>query len=153
MNTALLHAWVTVRNGDTIINLGDVSLKLSKGYLATVIHRLPGYKILVMGNHDRKKPVRWWLDVGFNEVYPHPVVYEGKYILSHAVIDMFKGTGFINIHGHIHNNESGVANCVNVSVEKTGYKPVLLERLVSEFEGMKGPGRDGNDTEITVRRK
>jgi calcineurin-like phosphoesterase family protein len=59
MNTALLQAWKsTVKNGDTIINLGDLSLKLSKEYLATVIHRLPGYKILVMGNHDRKKPIR-----------------------------------------------------------------------------------------------
>ncbi|MDR2601046.1 MAG: metallophosphoesterase, partial [Spirochaetaceae bacterium] len=86
MNTALLHAWKsTVKNGDTIINLGDVGLRLNREYLATVIQRLPGYKILVMGNHDRKKPVRWWLDVGFNEVYPHPVVYEGNYILSHAM--------------------------------------------------------------------
>jgi calcineurin-like phosphoesterase family protein len=113
--------------------LGDVSLKLGKDYLTEVIHHVPGYKILVMGNHDRKKPVRWWLDVGFNEVYPYPVVYEGTYILSHAMVDMFKGSGFINIHGHIHNRESGIPNCINVSVEKTGYKPVLLEDLVSGF--------------------
>jgi predicted phosphohydrolase len=78
MNTALLQAWKsTVKNSDMIINLGDVSLKLNKEYLATVTHRLSGYKILVMGNHDQKKPVRWWLAVGFNEVYPHPVVYVG----------------------------------------------------------------------------
>jgi hypothetical protein len=32
MNTALLHAWrSTVKNGDAIINLGDVSLKLNTG--------------------------------------------------------------------------------------------------------------------------
>jgi calcineurin-like phosphoesterase family protein len=154
MNMALLHAWEsTVKNGDTIINLGDVSLKLNKEYLTTVIHRLPGYKILVMGNHDRKKPVRWWLDAGFNEVYPHPVVYEGKYILSHAVVDLFKGSGFINIHGHIHDLESGIPNCINVSVEKTGYKPVLLESLVSRYGEMNEPRRDENDIEITNRGK
>jgi calcineurin-like phosphoesterase family protein len=129
-----------VKNEDTIINLGDVSLKLNKEYLTKVIHQLPGYKILVMGNHDRKKPVRWWLDAGFNEVYPHPVVYEGKYILSHAIVDMFKGSSFINIHGHIHNRESGISNCINVSVEMTGYKPVLLEYLLSEFKGVGGGG-------------
>jgi calcineurin-like phosphoesterase family protein len=151
MNRALLHAWrSTVKNGDTIINLGDVSLRLGKEYLATVIYRLPGYKILVMGNHDRKKPVRWWLDVGFNEVYLHPVVYEGKYILSHAVVDMFKGSGFINFHGHIHNLESGISNCINVSVEKTGYKPVLLEGLVSGYGEMNGLRRDENNIEITI---
>jgi calcineurin-like phosphoesterase family protein len=69
--------------------------------------------------------------VGFNEVYPYPAVYEGKYILSHAMVDMFKGSRFINIHGHIHNRESGIPNCVNVSVEMTGYTPVLLEDVVS----------------------
>jgi calcineurin-like phosphoesterase family protein len=125
MNTALLHAWKsTVKNGDTIINLGDVSLKLGKEYLVTVLQRLPGHKILVMGNHDRKKPVRWWLDVGFNEVYPRPVVYEGKYILSQAVVDIFRESGFINIHGHIHNRESDISSCINVSIEKTRYKLV-----------------------------
>jgi calcineurin-like phosphoesterase family protein len=154
MNTALLQAWKsTVKNGDTIINLGDVSLKLSKEYLATIIQRLPGYKILVMGNHDRKKSVRWWLDVGFNEVYPHPVVYEGKYILSHAVVDIFKRSGFINFHGHIHNLESGIPHCINVSVEKTGYKPVLLEGLISEFKEMKGSQWGKDDSEITMRGK
>jgi calcineurin-like phosphoesterase family protein len=154
MNTALLHAWkATVKYGDTIINLGDVSLKLGKEYLATVIHRLPGYKILIMGNHDWKKPVRWWMDVGFNEVYPHPVVYEGKYILSHAVVDIFKGSGFINFHGHIHNLESGISNCINVSVEKTGYKPVLLEGLASEFEEMNRVQRGENDAKTVMRRK
>jgi calcineurin-like phosphoesterase family protein len=154
MNTALLHAWrSTIKNGDTIINLGDVSLKLCKEYLATVIRRLPGHKILVMGNHDRKKPLRWWLDAGFNEVYPRPVVYEGKYILSHAIVDMFKGSGFINVHGHIHNLESGISNCVNVSVEKTGYKPVLLEGLVSEFEEMNRSQQDENGAKTVMRRK
>jgi calcineurin-like phosphoesterase family protein len=154
MNAVLLHAWkTTVKNGDTIIKLGDVSLKLSKEYLATVIHRLPGHKILVMRNHDRKKPVRWWLDAGFDEVYPHPVVYEGKYILSHTIVDMFKGSGFINIHGHIHNLESGISNCINVSVEKTGYKPVLLEAVVSEFEAMKESQCGENGTETTMRGK
>jgi calcineurin-like phosphoesterase family protein len=79
-----------------------------------------------------KKPVRWWMDVGFDEVYPYPIVYEGKYILSHAIVDMFRGSAFINIHGHIHNLESGIPNCINVSVEATGYKPVLLEELPHE---------------------
>jgi calcineurin-like phosphoesterase family protein len=154
MNTALLHAWSsTVKNGGTIINLGDVSLKLNKEYLATVIHRLPGHKILVMGNHDRKKPVRWRLDAGFNEVYPRPVVYEGKYILSHTVVDIFRGSGFINFHGYIHNCESGIPNYINVSVEKTGYKPVLLEGLVSEFEEMSRSQRSENVAKTIMKRK
>jgi calcineurin-like phosphoesterase family protein len=66
---------------------------------------------------------------------------------------MFKWSEFINIHGHIHNIESGIPNCINVSVEKTGYKLVLLEVLVSEFEEMKGSRWGENDIEITMRGK
>jgi hypothetical protein len=88
--------------------------------------------------------------VGFNEVYSHPVVYEGKYILSHTVVDMFRWSGFINVHGHIHNLESGISNCINVSVEKTGYKPVLLEGLVSKYGEMNGPRRGENDSEMAM---
>jgi calcineurin-like phosphoesterase family protein len=133
MNEALLHAWrVTVKPNDTIINLGDITLKFIKERLTETVHKLPGHKILVMGNHDRRKSVRWRMDAGFDEVYPRPVVYEGKYILSHAIVDMFRGSQFINIHGHIHNLESGIPNCINVSVEMTGYKPVLLEELPHE---------------------
>jgi calcineurin-like phosphoesterase family protein len=69
MNEALLYAWeVTVKPGDTIINLGDITLKFIKERLTETIHKMPGHKILVMGNHDRRKHVRWWMDVGFDEV-------------------------------------------------------------------------------------
>jgi calcineurin-like phosphoesterase family protein len=60
---------------------------------------------------------------------------------------------FINFHGHIHTLESGISNCINVSVEKTGYKPVLLEALVSEFEEMKGPQWGKDNIETTMRAK
>jgi calcineurin-like phosphoesterase family protein/integrase len=133
MNDALLQIWKTaVTPADTIINLGDVALNLDKEYLTKAIQRMPGHKILVMGNHDREKPAGWWQEVGFDEVYPHPIVYEGKCILSHDIVGMVTGSEFINIHGHIHNLNAGIPNCINVSVEMTGYKPVLLEELIQK---------------------
>jgi calcineurin-like phosphoesterase family protein len=128
MNKALIHAWrVTVKPGDTVINLGDVSLKENKEYLSTTIRSLPGYKILIMGNHDRKRPVKWWIDTGFNEVYKYPILYEGKYILSHDIVEAAKDSPFINIHGHFHQHIMDHPRYVNVCVEMTGYKPVPLE--------------------------
>jgi calcineurin-like phosphoesterase family protein len=70
--------------------------------------------------------------------------------LSHTIVDIFKGSGFINFHGHIHNLESGISNCINVSVEKTGYKPVLLESLVSGYEEMNELQRGENGIEMTI---
>jgi hypothetical protein len=46
--------------------------------------------------------VKWWLDTGFDEVYKYPIVYEGKYILSHDIVEAVKDSPFINIHGHYH---------------------------------------------------
>jgi calcineurin-like phosphoesterase family protein len=40
MNEALLHAWrVTVKPNDTIINLGDITLKFIKERLTETIHK------------------------------------------------------------------------------------------------------------------
>jgi calcineurin-like phosphoesterase family protein len=69
------------------------------------------------------------------------------------VVDIFKGSEFINFHGHIHNLESGIPNCINVSVEATGYRPVLLEDLVSGYEATYRPQAGENGIEITMRGK
>jgi calcineurin-like phosphoesterase family protein len=131
MNKALLHAWwTTVKPMDTIINLGDVSLKNNKEHLSETIRSLPGYKILILGNHDRKRSVKWWMEAGFDEVYKHPIVYEGKLILSHAIVELAKDSPFINIHGHSHQHNMGNPRYVNVCVEITGYKPVPLEAII-----------------------
>jgi calcineurin-like phosphoesterase family protein len=130
MDQALLHAWrTTVKPLDTIINLGDVSLRKNKEYLAKTIQSLPGYKILVFGNHDRGRSVKWWLEIGFDEAYKYPIVYEGKYILSHEAVDLAKDSPFINIHGHIHQNKIDHPRYVNVCVEITGHKPVPFEAI------------------------
>ena len=75
MDSFLLNQWKqTVKKKETIINLGDVSFKLSKEKLSPIIRSMPGYKVLILGNHDRKKSVQWWEDVGFNEVYKYPII-------------------------------------------------------------------------------
>jgi calcineurin-like phosphoesterase family protein len=133
MNKALLHAWrVTVKPMDTVINLGDVSLKQNKEYLSKTIRSLPGYKILILGNHDRKRPVKWWIDVGFDEAYKYPIVYEGEYILSHDIVEAAKESPFINIHGHFHQHTMEHPQYVNVCVEMTGYKPVPLAAMIAQ---------------------
>jgi calcineurin-like phosphoesterase family protein len=82
-----------------------------------------------MGNHDRKRSVKWWIETGFDEVYKHPIVYEGKYILSHDIVEAAKNSPFINIHGHFHQHTMDHPRYVNVCVEMTGYKPVPLEAV------------------------
>ena len=52
MYEAMIKNWnETASNNDIVIHLGDFGLG-NKEYIASIIKRLNGKKILIMGNHD-----------------------------------------------------------------------------------------------------
>lgn len=135
MDKTILRNWrETVKGEDTIIHLGDVCFKWSRERLQNVLANLPGHKILVMGNHDRSHSIEWWREVGFHEVYPHPIIYRKWYILSHEEVFLNDKMPYINIHGHHHQHKFADACYRNVSVEQTNYLPVLFDSLLLEEE-------------------
>jgi calcineurin-like phosphoesterase family protein len=135
MNKAICKSWKeTVKKRDTIINLGDVSWRLNKEWMSKTIKNLPGYKILILGNHDRGKSVKWWLDVGFDEVYKYPIIYDGSYILSHEPIYVNDHMPYVNVHGHIHTERSMNKQKYNVSIELLDYKPILFDDIKTYYE-------------------
>lgn len=130
MNKTLLSAWRThIKGNDTIINLGDVFLSGDKESCTQIIKNLPGKKILVMGNHDRQHSLRWWLDVGFDEVYPYPIIYDSFYILSHEPLYVSKKMPYANIHGHTHSSSFDNPQMVNVSVDVLGFVPFSFDEI------------------------
>lgn len=132
MDKALLKAWrETVTGSDTIINLGDFCFKWTKERTESVVKNLPGYKILILGNHDRHHSLDWWRSVGFDEVYPYPIIYKQWYILSHEEVFLNEKIPYLNIHGHRHNVKLSPKCYINVSVECTNYKPVALDTLLA----------------------
>lgn len=102
MNRILIKNWNNVVNKhDKIFILGDFGLD-SVGSLTEICQQLNGYKILILGNHDRSKNTME--GIGFNEVSKYPIIYKDKYIFSHQPIE---DTGrFFNIHGHIHSKKN-----------------------------------------------
>jgi calcineurin-like phosphoesterase family protein len=131
MDHALLSNWrEVVKAEDTIIHLGDVCFKWSKERTQSTLQNLPGYKILIMGNHDRHRPPAYWREVGFDEVYPYPIIYKEWYILSHEEVFINDNMPYINLHGHRHGANLDKPYYINVCVENTGYKPVLLSSLL-----------------------
>lgn len=135
MDQALIQAWQTVGKDDILINLGDFVFKWSQGKIKDLLSRMPGYKILVLGNHDKRNSLKWWYETGFDEVYPYPIIYRSKYILSHEPIILEDSSPFTNIHGHVHNTQSMIDKLnpkknINCSVEVIGYKPILWEDLI-----------------------
>lgn len=142
MNEALLKNWInTVTENDTTWHLGDVSVKkgVSQEHLNSMISRVPGKKYLILGNHDRQlsEDTHYWRDVGFDEVFPYPIIYKDFYILSHEWIEHNGKTPYFNIHGHSHQHTFDPATYYNVAVELNEYKPVSFTDILKKTEEYK----------------
>ena len=133
MDETMIENWNrTVGPEDTIYHLGDLACGRTKEEIKSLIARLSGHKILVMGNHDRDMTVREWMDAGFEEVYPLPVLLNEFYILSHEPLYVNTAGPYANIFGHVHGNPA-YRDCSSRSfcacVERTGYRPVAFEKI------------------------
>lgn len=134
MNEALILKFnKVVMPTDTVFILGDFGFG-TKEEITDIVSQLHGYKVLIMGNHDEKKPRTWWLEAGFDEVSKNPILIWGKFILSHRPLGVIEGMPYVNIHGHIHQNVEPTKMHFNVSVEQTGYKPVNLREIEKEVK-------------------
>lgn len=103
---------------DTIIFLGDIGDEEK-------IRKIRGYKVLIMGNHDKGATKYEEL---FDEVYSGPLFISEKLLLSHEPISL---TFAYNIHGHDHSNwDAGMKHHMNVCAEHIDYTPVNLTRLL-----------------------
>ncbi|WP_281884392.1 metallophosphoesterase [Paenibacillus sp. YYML68] len=129
MNSKLIERWnETVGERDKVYHLGDFSF-LNKERTRAILEMLNGYKVLIMGNHDRGRSRSWWLETGFQEVSEHPIVYEGFFFLSHEPMYMNKHMPYVNLHGHIHGQKYESPQYVNVCVEHWQYKPIRFETI------------------------
>jgi len=162
----ILGRWQeAVSQDDLIYHLGDVIFK-HDGDLESVLEILPGIKVLIKGNHD-KKPYQWYLERGFAAVCDYIVVdcrtrmrgtfmkYR-KILLSHKPMNIPEGVD-VNIHGHFHNSllerweKELVANLTEnhylFALENVGYRPILLSRAIEDnlvLKSIKNEGKKGS---------
>lgn len=144
MNEMLIKNWNdVVQPHDTIFHLGDVALGPWEAW-DSILTRLNGYKVLVVGNHDRvfkgEKPrmqerfaehYARWFDVVTDEVTNLPV---GPHMvnMSHFPYDgdshgeeryrefRLADEGRILIHGHTHAEHSALGRDARVSRSNRG---------------------------------
>ena len=138
MNEVMIERWNNVvRDGDTIYHLGDVLFGNDKDdWLNKNMPRLRGKKRLIFGNHDDpkhfvgkghfSKTMLWRMFPEFNCLLTHVPVHPST--LGEGRFDFDKPV--INIHGHIHTNESPEGPYKCVCVEQTNYTPVAIEDIV-----------------------
>ena len=137
MDEAFIANWnQTVNSEDTVYVLGDFSDYGKPEKDAEILQRLKGRKILVMGNHDRHRTPQEWRDLGFEECFSMPVLYEGFFLLSHEPLYINVNMPYANFYGHVHANPSykdASKQSVCVSVERIDYTPVEFNVLRAQM--------------------
>jgi calcineurin-like phosphoesterase family protein len=106
-----------IGKNDTLVILGDVGDP-------EFLKQLRGYKILILGNHDKGASVYIpYVD----EVYEGMLTISNKIILSHEPVDV---PFMYNIHGHDHVNHNKDNLHLNVCAEIINYTPISLSQLI-----------------------
>lgn len=134
MNQALIDNWnKTVKPGDTIYHLGDISF----GRNLKELNNLNGNKIFILGNHDqhfienmRKEGKRY--DVRH---YAEISYLKEKLVLFHFPIDSWNRSrhGSIHCHGHCHgtfNKYNVDRRRFDVGVDVENLAPVSIEEII-----------------------
>ena len=129
MNEYIIQKWNSVvKENDIVYHLGDVGFGTTE-MLKELVSRLNGTKILLRGNHDCKRGVNGWEEVGFSEVYKKRIELENL-VLTHAPIEIVE-KGKINIFGHIHDKpldeRFNKDNHICVSCDVVDYMPQMIE--------------------------
>jgi len=123
-----------VRDIDTLIHLGDVMFYYMR-YLKGIMSRIPGKKVLIMGNHDSKSK-NWFMKNGFDFACDQFVW--GPYLFSHRPQRVFPEGVKRNIHGHLHEDNHRSEEVeefydpkrhYNVSLSDCGFAPVPLSEI------------------------
>ena len=136
MNAEMIRRWNnTVSKDDKVFILGDFAFMPSEE-TKEIADKLNGYKILVLGNHDRHRSVSWWLKAGFNEVSAYPIILDEFFILSHEPMYINENMPYANIFGYVHGNPlytdfSPQSFCV--SVERIDYRPIEFDEIKSRM--------------------
>lgn len=133
MDAALIRNWnERVAPEDDVWHLGDFSLG-GRYRIEYYRKQLNGQIHLIRGNHDRATASAY-LKSGFLDVQSSTVrrMENGVVVLIHAPehANLWEAVSGSSVwHGHVHERVSPLANGINLSVERTGYKP-LSEREV-----------------------
>ncbi len=130
-DTAMMEAWYEqVAEDETIICLGDITVDgEALAHHQEWWRKAPGAKWLVLGNHD-VDPV--------NQIRPFEIdrtavtlhaAGDPPLLLTHVPL-LLVPHGAVNVHGHVHEQESPTAHQhINVSIEQLNYRPTKLSEI------------------------
>ena len=138
MNNKLIELWnSSVGKDDFVYVLGDFTLSRRMDDIKNLVNLLNGRKILIMGNHDTRKP-KDYVECGFEVATRKPMMVEPGVILMHEPFEDVSliAPNYIYFYGHVHTNKTPMdeyCNCMCVSVERIGFKPIDMDKYISKL--------------------
>lgn len=141
MSATLIANWRNlVRPVDSVYILGDLSFHKPNKTIE-IVRNLPGYKNLIIGNHDEVFVREYRKSGVFQNIYPYlKLRYENeRLVLFHYPIDDWDGKyrGYYHLHGHIHSTAKRTCNAsghiepkrIHVGVDAWKYTPVSFTQI------------------------
>lgn len=143
VNVNDIYSWCSknIKDDDVFMYLGDISYRYaSEEYQREVqerLKKLPGIKVLLVGNHDEMVGEWFYSDCGFDYVF-HELKWN-KYVFTHKPIIMDTyADDMYNIHGHIHNleeyNTTDGSRNINVFPMHHNNRPITLKYIEDHME-------------------
>ncbi len=138
MDEYMIDMWnESIKPGDHVWHLGDITFNKSK-FTDSTLNKLHGKLRIVIGNHDDAK---FLTGIGrVQKLVESRRFDEFGFACTHrpqhrsGLWNFRQGKYTVSVHGHIHQNESPNDLYINVSVEKTDYKPIHIEDLAKKVK-------------------
>lgn len=103
------------------------------------IRALECQKYMIVGNHDKKSDIYYKEELGFTEVYNHPLWLSNRIVISHYPVPVEDGV--VNIHGHLHGAYLEMKNYINANVHMQDYKLVTMKKVNNLIGRLPKPNR------------
>lgn len=122
-----------IKENDVCIWGGDIAF-MSTNKANEILDQCPGYKILIIGNHDFERRKKCLKKYRVDEVHLVLNISYKELDLAFTHYPVKMNESMINVHGHIHNNTDGEFSDslmnINISVEVLDYKPLNFTDLI-----------------------
>ncbi len=132
MDARMIENWnAVVRPGDTVYHLGDFCYGDAGPYL----RRLVGQVVLVRGNHDLDKYLKFARFAGVHDILRLKGVPDKRtsIVLMHFSMRTWDRKSWM-LHGHSHGCLAPIKNSVDVGVDPNGFRPLALEEVAQLIE-------------------
>ena len=142
MNETIIANYnAVVRPTDTVYLLGDLCYRISPQEANTLLKRLHGRKILLLGNHDKNYCASLFVEIlDFKYLKLDGDI---RFALMHYPLMEWPSFhhGSYHVHGHIHENmgynlrnrDKGIRR-YDVGVDANNFYPVALDQIIEFFK-------------------